>query len=223
MIDSNFKTAIDILNRNKIPYWVCHGSLLGLIRDGNLIKWDHDIDIAVMKSQVNKESLKDLFVQAGFIDRKGNFENTIHFRKNGGKFLDINFYHKLFDKPENNEYGVFYKISKDFPIFRIINKACDNHEHDGRYYFLVKILRFFRPIFLLIKTMIDAIYPTYINVGYSIPFDLIQDFKYIYIHGLKIRIPKKSIETCELIYGKNWKKPLKEYNWITDSQTTKKI
>ena len=57
-IDKNFDLLINSLNKHKVPYWVCHGSLLGLIRDQNLISWDDDIDIGVFKSEVQKEKIK---------------------------------------------------------------------------------------------------------------------------------------------------------------------
>ena len=53
-LDSNFVETINLLNENKISYWVCHGTLLGLIRDGNLIPWDHDIDLAVWEHEYKK-------------------------------------------------------------------------------------------------------------------------------------------------------------------------
>ena len=54
----NFLETINILNNNKIQYWLCHGTLLGIIRDNELIPWDHDIDIAVWDSN----NLKDKFL-----------------------------------------------------------------------------------------------------------------------------------------------------------------
>tara|TARA_Y100001970_G_C14171265_1_gene824312 strand:- start:729 stop:977 length:249 start_codon:yes stop_codon:yes gene_type:complete len=56
-IDPNFVQAVKLFDKNKISYWVCHGSLLGLIRDGNLIPWDHDIDFAVWSSDYKKKIL----------------------------------------------------------------------------------------------------------------------------------------------------------------------
>ena len=39
-IDQNFAEVIKLLNSNNIHYWLCHGTLLGVIRDNDLIKWD---------------------------------------------------------------------------------------------------------------------------------------------------------------------------------------
>ena len=41
-IDINFFEIINILNKNKVKYWICHDTLLGMIRDKQLNFWDHD-------------------------------------------------------------------------------------------------------------------------------------------------------------------------------------
>ena len=46
--DQNLHLLISILEENKIRYWVCHGTLLGIVRDKKLISWDHDIDVGVI-------------------------------------------------------------------------------------------------------------------------------------------------------------------------------
>ncbi len=37
----------DVCEKNKIPYVLAYGSLIGLIRDGGQIPWDYDIDVLV--------------------------------------------------------------------------------------------------------------------------------------------------------------------------------
>ena len=56
--DQNFLETINILNKNNVKYWICHGTLLGLIRDKQLIPWDHDIDIAVWSGTISREKIK---------------------------------------------------------------------------------------------------------------------------------------------------------------------
>ncbi len=40
--------AVRVLDEAGIPYHLEGGTLLGLVRDGDLLPWDHDVDISVM-------------------------------------------------------------------------------------------------------------------------------------------------------------------------------
>lgn len=39
--------TIDQLQKNNIPFWIEAGTLLGIVRDGDLIPWDYDADISI--------------------------------------------------------------------------------------------------------------------------------------------------------------------------------
>ena len=65
-IDRNFVEVINILNKNKISYWVCHGTLLGIIRDKKLISWDPDIDIAVLEKNNSRSKISKLLKKKRF-------------------------------------------------------------------------------------------------------------------------------------------------------------
>ena len=58
-MDQNFVETIKLLNNNKISYWVSAGTLLGLIRDKQLMPWDHDIDIGIFGQDIKKTILID--------------------------------------------------------------------------------------------------------------------------------------------------------------------
>ena len=44
------KNIIPVLNVNRIKYWIDCGTLLGVIRDGDVIEWDDDGDISYLYS-----------------------------------------------------------------------------------------------------------------------------------------------------------------------------
>lgn len=65
------KLLLDICEKLKssdIRYYIDAGTLLGIYRDGNLIPWDDDLDVAIDSSQVEQaqEALEDLCHQLEF-------------------------------------------------------------------------------------------------------------------------------------------------------------
>ena len=104
--DPNFLSTIKILNSNKIPYWACHGTLLGIIRDNDLIPWDHDIDIAVWYKKNIKEIFKKIMIKENYKIKKKANDDLLTFIKKGGREIDINFYHQ---KIENSKKIVYVK------------------------------------------------------------------------------------------------------------------
>jgi phosphorylcholine metabolism protein LicD len=50
-------TVIDLLDQHNIPYHLEGGTLLGIVRDGGLISWDHDADISIMSCDYDRLAL----------------------------------------------------------------------------------------------------------------------------------------------------------------------
>ena len=59
-----------------IKYWICHATLLGVIRDKDLIPWDHDIDIAVWADDVSEEKIAKQFSEGDFSSFKPRKKGT---------------------------------------------------------------------------------------------------------------------------------------------------
>ena len=75
-IDPNFKTAVNIFNKLRINYWVCQGTLLGIIRDRSLIPWDPDIDFAVVEKSFDEKLIEKAMKKKVFLKKK-NFLKMI--------------------------------------------------------------------------------------------------------------------------------------------------
>ena len=75
-IDKNFIETVELLNKNNIFYWICHGTLLGIIRDKDLIPWDHDIDIAVWADDVSEEKIIDIMTTQNFALRTKDIKDS---------------------------------------------------------------------------------------------------------------------------------------------------
>lgn len=61
------KDTHDILSSNDIVYWIDGGTLLGAVRHSDVIPWDDDGDICILKKNEAKfKSLKNIFHQKGY-------------------------------------------------------------------------------------------------------------------------------------------------------------
>ena len=89
-MDLNFYDVIKEFNNKKINYWVCYGSLLGLARDGKLIPWDHDVDIAIWENEYLKNYIIEIFKLIGFEFNKDHPEGSLNFKRKGSRSIDVN-------------------------------------------------------------------------------------------------------------------------------------
>ena len=115
--DLNFFEIIRILNKFKIKYWLCHGTLLGIIRDHQLIPWDHDIDIAIWSGTITKKKIKEIMSSNNFkLKEKYLIEDDLlTFTKQGGREVDINFYKTTQEKHTNQKIAyVSWHVPKNF-------------------------------------------------------------------------------------------------------------
>lgn len=65
--------TIDYLDKQKIVYHLEGGTLLGIVRDGELLPWDHDVDISILADDVER-----FMSNLGYFYKKGY---KISFRK----------------------------------------------------------------------------------------------------------------------------------------------
>lgn len=217
MKDPNFIDTIDILESNKVPYWLCHGTLLGIVRDKNLIPWDDDIDIAIFKSDIDFKKINKIFQKRGFTNTRVSISGSIHFRKRGGRNVDINFYQKI----DKSKHGVIWKLPKKSIFFRILHIIVNDTEYLGKNTTIIKILKKIKPFFRIIIFLLDIWKLTYVTKGYTVPSNLLEQFIYIKNDGMKLRVPKENIAICRYTYGDSWNQQIKNFDWEEDSPSTK--
>ena len=210
-LDQNLLETIKIFNNKKIFYWICHGRLLGIIREKKLIDWDHDIDIAVWDYHNKKKIIIDLMLKKNF-KMKDKAEDLLTFTKNGGREVDINFYHI---KNKKFAYSAWYIPKNTF--MKLLDALSQSKTYKGKFKFIINSLSVFDFVFKYLRQYFINKSKFYRKAGYTIPSSLLKSFKFINYQRLKLRVPKRSEECLKLIYGKNWKKPNKNYNWIKES------
>ncbi len=220
-VDKNFNEIIKILNKNKLKYWVCHGTLLGIVRDKNLIPWDHDIDIALWKSKKTIKKIKTIMRNNNFILNKKYFKDDglYTFIKKGGRRVDINLYEKKHPKYKNLAFVYWYLPSNNF--FKLINALSESKYYSGKYSNIINKLRLLAPCFIIIKNFFIYFNLFYKKTGYTMPIKYLRFFKKIKFKGISINVPKYPERSLEFTYGNEWKTKIKNFNWVQDSPSTK--
>lgn len=209
--DKNFIDTIKLLNKNKINYWICNGTALGLLRDKKLIPWDPDIDIGVWKNEVNILELEKIFKKKEFFKKKKFFhkDNLLSFTRNGGRDVDFNIHESCDDK---NMCISKYYVHRNI-LMRLIYVLSLAGNYEGNYKILINRLFFLKNFFLRLKEFLILKNIFYKKGGYTVPTKFFKSFKILNIQGLKIKIPYYSVNYLIYLYGKNWKIPVRNYNW----------
>jgi phosphorylcholine metabolism protein LicD len=226
-----FKTAVEILTDNNINYWVCHGTLLGIIRENRLLPWDHDIDFAVWHDEHPKEEILKIFA----MDKRFKQEivpeeiNSLHFAT-VDKRVDINFYSRDTDtayikwiiSPENI-FLKFYYFSVNFITTDIgISKAIESS--NGKAIELIKLLLIIPLIFvkfILPKLLKSKLHKNLLKklgtIGYSYPMELMK-CKTMRFLNVNIVVPVEPEEVLRFTYGEGWKIPKQDYVWYKEAK-----
>ena len=229
--DKIFKDICNLLLVNNVNYWVCHGTLLGIIRENRLLPWDHDIDLAVWDHETSKDKIIKIFKQNGF---KQEFVfgdlDCLHFY-GVNKKIDISFY-KVSEDVASIKWSAPPKnlVAKIYVYFvqTIWEKSFSNIELSRNFFKRVLHL-----IFLALSFIVGLCLNTKIKVklynhslkflhytGYSYPMKLMV-FKEIKFNDIVLQVPEKSEKCLELTYGDNWKVPKKNYIWYEEANNLK--
>ena len=222
-IDPNFLETINILNNNKIQYWLCHGTLLGIIRDNELIPWDHDIDIAVWDSNNLKGKLKKIMTENDYkLKEKYLIEDDLlTFLKDGGREVDINFYQVK--KKNFKEIAFINWFVPKNNICKLVDALSSAESYEGNLKFIIKNFKYFEFFFKKLKNFLIQKNYFYKSIGYTQPLDLLKKFEKLNFKNIEVVVPLKYKEYLNYIYGNNWRIPKKNYNWIKDSPSTEDI
>jgi len=107
-----------ILNKHNIEFWLESGTLLGIVREGRLLPWDNDIDIAISEHSI--EALLKVLPQisnAGYRVRVRRFkQDSEPFKKGVARTIKIRNKKLFFFKGEVS-FDIYVKFKKDKKYF----------------------------------------------------------------------------------------------------------
>ena len=218
----------EILNGLNIEFWLDTGTLLGAVRDGEVIPWEYDVDLGAWKNSITKDKKKLLvkqLEQAGF--DVGVYDTNINVRKAGEErfWLDINFF------SFNNNYAILPKLFPSNIIGRILSSLI--------YIFtaplhclvfkekpfvkrlvhrtLITIARLTPPFLriLLVRTG-TAVYKKIgsKDVSWVVPNHYFSNLSTVTFYGMEFKVPAEIEAYVAFRYGEDWRTPKKD--WLTE-------
>ncbi len=232
MADDLFDATAHLLEKHSIPYWVSHGSLLGIVRENRLLPWDHDIDFSVWKADIDKEKIRSIFIQEGFVEKPmcGDMD-CLHFMRNADeKMIDISFY-----DVEADIASIRWAITSGKIIPRVLIKILgvwkfgESYETiEGKWWSgknLILQLAFISDA-ILSKNFKTFLYDKLIKrlvtyIGYSYPVSMLKDLSTINYNGNEIPVPREYNQYLEETYGKDWRTPKQNYVWYEEATNLK--
>ena len=235
-----FKDVKEIFDSNGINCWLIYGALLGMVREGKLLEWDRDIDIAVWD-----ESLLDI---ESALYEFHNKRIKVHFTESG---------HVTFNRDgEHISAMVFSKIEKlavrsTFTNVRKFKKTSDGIKHLKGIDKTTQMLKYIRwvltnpryvgdpPKFISanvqnilldlsfamphLRVVIKKIVEVVLSSGCEyftekIPAKYFTDLTSIDFYDFEVKAPtdKEGYLNCK--YGETWRVPKRDYVYYQDSK-----
>jgi phosphorylcholine metabolism protein LicD len=194
---THLSLIVDILNKNKIHFWMYGGALLGYVRNKELIPWDRDVDLFVWEKDYSKI-----------------FKIKNEFKKLGFKFLIRESTVMLKWSDKNITIGK-YKLEGDYAIREklVTKNRIGNIIYFG---FLVKAVKYnMKHTYRFLKWLsfkLDGCY----QIKQIVPSKFYLDLKEIDFFGVNLRVPKDTKAYLEYTYGNDWKMPKKKFKYTKE-------
>lgn len=190
---SHLEKVVNILNQNKIHFWMYGGALLGYVRDGDLIPWDKDIDLFVWEKDYHKLlSLRSEFKKHGF--RQMVKEKSMDLMY-GSTSVEFQYYVLKDNKALIEDRLVTKNKFGNMVYFGLLCKASR--------YGMKRTVTFLKWLFLVT----DSCYV----VTQMVPSHFYLNLKDIDFFGLKLRVPSETEKYFEYTFGKDWRTPKKDF------------
>ncbi len=230
----SLKDIKEVFDRNKIPFWLQYGTLLGAVRDKKIISWDNEVDLETFKSYFEKKEFRKKITKE--LEEKGffvyfllnTFNNADTLNTERGKIM-LNM--SLLNPKKN--WVVIERLADLNSVSRLllrISRILDVYYY-GRFRFFTS--NGFRGVFKLNACKIISSLPPGFRKDVYKTFELVlspfkkseryslkisdkhfRNLEKIKYYNLNLNIPGSTEEYLEKFYG-DWKTPLK-YNqkWV---------
>lgn len=228
----NLREVKKILDELGIKYWLEAGTLLGAVRDGKIIKWDHDIDLGMIDDGSNKivsafPKLEERGFRVQFVNLKiyKNFFSKYVTIDRFGCPIGLTLYQVKGKYATTESVKATNPISWGLVVLREL-LLFPQTEADvwPKLKFIAKVIKSClsllppkskKPlsdmVWSVLKKSTDELHQIIFPKHY---FEKLGAIKF---YGMTFNIPSNVEDYLEYYYGKDWKTPKREWRWPHDS------
>jgi len=202
----------EVLDKHGIKYWLDMGTLLGAVRNGKIIPWDHDIDLGLWDAQIsNIHQIHKEFCDKGFA------VDIVKLRKEKC-LISFNYYHLA----DNNAIRKWLVIKNSGgKLLHCLNHVLSIPNYDAVESEATSITKTLARISLIlpnilkkqcyriIRSVEPKIGSEYVTV--AVPSHYFQNLSTSMFYGMEFRVPSPVEKYLEYRYGEDWRIPRKDY------------
>lgn len=223
VIGSNYSAWVKELSEAKkifdqagIKYWLDMGTILGALRNGELISWDNDIDFSCEITEAPKVfAAIPEFVKRGY--KVVVTDSEIYFNTSGHISIGMAFY-----RITNDKIWIIWleKHSKLSFVTRYFKRVAERIMYRDYHHELPKLERWLYQTvpqkwsWSIRKLLLDVcLWFGGRNYVMVFPRDMVDQLETITLCGMNFNVPSPVEEYVSMIYGQGWKVPDKKWQW----------
>lgn len=220
-LKENLKEIKEIFDKHGIRYWLDWGTLLGAVRDGKILEWEHDIDFGTMNDSWEKivSAIPELEERGFDVElEEHEIERGIGFYR-FGYLVDVS----LYQIKGENALGMTSEptnlISQGLRTLYYLLLFQRPHVK-SKWKFVVKILKCCLSLLppKSRKPLSDVVWLAWRRSGVKfiplvIPKHYFEKLETIKFYGMTFNIPSDVEDYLRYKYGEDWKTPKKEWVW----------
>ncbi len=221
-----FKKVTSTLNALNLNYWLDQGTLLGAIRSGQLLSWDHDIDLGIMKQDLvpqqeelvhelrsagNCVTIMPYVIKISYGPGRRHVDLRIYIEEDGYAFTEMWSTADRGNKWKRFRgmiYTVFIYLAHTLYRLGASLKGTGNKWKKALFTVSLKLIKFFSDRRESLKNR---------RVVLRVDKYFFRELENVEFFGMSVPVPREVENYLSFKYGKDWRTPRKDWHyWLHD-------